>query len=248
MHVADALDHRPHATVAVTVARVLDLDDVGPEIDQQVAGEGARQVGGEVGDPGSPFVRGCHIATLRRRSIGEARIPTIDTHQSQESGAMEDTVTTTILRMKLESFALEPGLVDEVDRFMARHPVADLPHDLEARFAALVAFERALHEAGLAVVAWPEHLGGRGPERGRRRAGGVRAGCPLGAGARQLRRHRGGRCPHCSPMPPRSSSSGGCHRWRRPTTCGASSSASLTPARTWRRSPPGRRATATAGW
>ena len=94
--------------------------------------------------------------------------------------------------MKLESFALEPGLVDEVDRFMAGHPVAELPVDLEARFAALVAFERDLHEAGLAVVAWPERLGGRGLSAADAALVGVRAGCPFGAGARQLRGHRGG--------------------------------------------------------
>lgn len=54
------------------------------------------------------------------------------------------------------------ALADEVRAFLADTPL-DIPVDpLEARFAALVAFQRALHDAGLATVSWPEAYGGRG--------------------------------------------------------------------------------------
>ena len=52
---------------------------------------------------------------------------------------------------RAEVRAFTAGLTDE-----PRH------HDLHARFEHLVAFQRSLHEAGLAVPTWPASLGGRG--------------------------------------------------------------------------------------
>lgn len=52
-------------------------------------------------------------------------------------------------------------LVEEVRRFVAANPVDALPHDLDARFAWLVDYQRRQHAAGLAVPAWPARWGGR---------------------------------------------------------------------------------------
>jgi alkylation response protein AidB-like acyl-CoA dehydrogenase len=56
----------------------------------------------------------------------------------------------------------QKALVAEVRSFLAGIDRAPLPDDLDERFASLVAYERKLHAAGLAVVSWPERFGGRG--------------------------------------------------------------------------------------
>lgn len=55
-----------------------------------------------------------------------------------------------------------PDLEAEVAAHLAAHPPARPPAALEERFAWLVEQQRRLHEAGLAVVSWPEEHGGRG--------------------------------------------------------------------------------------
>jgi alkylation response protein AidB-like acyl-CoA dehydrogenase len=54
------------------------------------------------------------------------------------------------------------GLSAEVRTFLEHHPPGAPPADLDGRFEWLVAYQRRLHEAGLAVVTWPERFGGRG--------------------------------------------------------------------------------------
>ena len=54
------------------------------------------------------------------------------------------------------------GLSAEVEAFIAHNPIGRAPSGLDARFKWLVDFQRRLHEANLAVVSWPEELGGRG--------------------------------------------------------------------------------------
>ena len=54
------------------------------------------------------------------------------------------------------------GLVAEVAAFLAGEPALPPFADLDQRFAYLVAYQRRLHEASLAVPSWPVHLGGRG--------------------------------------------------------------------------------------
>ena len=53
------------------------------------------------------------------------------------------------------------ALATEVQAFMERHPAGRPPADLDECFGWLVAYQRRLHEAGLAVVAWPSRFGGR---------------------------------------------------------------------------------------
>ncbi len=53
-------------------------------------------------------------------------------------------------------------LTAEVEAFMGTNPAAHPPAGLHDRFRWLVEFQRRLHEAGLAVVSWPECYGGRG--------------------------------------------------------------------------------------
>ncbi len=53
-------------------------------------------------------------------------------------------------------------LTAEVEAFVAANPRGRAPVDLAERFAWLVDYQARLHEAGLAVVSWPERFGGRG--------------------------------------------------------------------------------------
>lgn len=63
---------------------------------------------------------------------------------------------------------LRRQLEAEVEAFVATLPGAPPPGKLDDRFAHLVEVQARLHEAGLAVVSWPERYGGRGlgPEAG----------------------------------------------------------------------------------
>ena len=84
-------------------------------------------------------------------------------------------------------------------------------------------------------VAWPEAYGGRGgrPGRALHRAGG--AGPGPGPGAGRPHRHQPGRARRCWPTAPTSRRRAGCRASSRPTSCGASCSASPARAATWPR-------------
>ena len=53
-------------------------------------------------------------------------------------------------------------LIREVDEFMAGRELPRYTDSAESFMAELVGFQARLHEAGLAVVSWPERYGGRG--------------------------------------------------------------------------------------
>jgi alkylation response protein AidB-like acyl-CoA dehydrogenase len=57
---------------------------------------------------------------------------------------------------------MNDGLVAEVRSFIEHDQPGFVPGEINERFEWLVAYQRRLHEAGLAVVAWPERFGGRG--------------------------------------------------------------------------------------
>lgn len=63
--------------------------------------------------------------------------------------------------MNLKKVDAAGDLAAEVEEFMDRADLGPAPGDLAARFSWLVDFQRRLHEAGLAVVSWPEEYGGR---------------------------------------------------------------------------------------
>jgi alkylation response protein AidB-like acyl-CoA dehydrogenase len=65
--------------------------------------------------------------------------------------------------MRLQLTPHQEELAAEVRAFLAHEPEVGRHHqDQDEQVAALIAYQRRLHSAGLAVVAWPEHFGGRG--------------------------------------------------------------------------------------